>query len=353
MNEPKTLRTWDELSRETRALTERELAAWFDRRKAAYGDLGADVVAIHDASRELTMRPAKRVRPALVAAAYEVCGGAGGPSAIAPALVAFELLQSSLLIHDDLIDGDAVRRGGPSVHVMLRGRLSHDAEGMAGAVLAGDHVGAEAFVAMSELSLPAERVVAALRELSSVFSAVLLGQVLDMGPLARNLAEVERVHERKTATYTTSGPIALGARLAGASPELLAALDAFARPLGVAFQLEDDLLGVFSSSDRTGKTRGADIAAGKHTALVAELLSLGVAEDRALLDAARSSPELVERAIERFEQSGTRARVEARAAELLAEARAALASPAITRAIDASGRALLEGAVDALTRRDR
>lgn len=353
MNEPTKLPTWEELSHETRALTERELAAWFARRKRDYGGLGADVVAIHEASRELTMRSAKRVRPALVAAAYAVCGGAGGPSAIAPALVAFELLQSSLLIHDDLIDGDPVRRGGPAVHVMLRGHLSADAEGMAGAVLAGDHAGAEAFVAMSELSLPPERVVAALKELASVFSAVLLGQVLDMGPSPRSLQEVERVHEQKTATYTTSGPIALGALLAGARPDVLTALDAFARPLGVAFQLEDDLLGAFSSSDRSGKTRGADIAAGKHTALTAELLSLGVAEDRALLDAARTSSEHVEKAIARFEQSGTRARVEARAAELLAQARAALGAPLLVRALTPSGRALLEGAAFALSKRDR
>src|ERR1700733_11448455 len=122
-----------------RADVERELATTLADAKriaAAAGPRAGDVVG---ALGELTLRGGKRLRAVLVAAAYVACEGEGGATRVTHAGVAVELLQGYLLIHDDWMDQDEVRRGGPSVHVILRGLLSDARLGDAAAILAGDY----------------------------------------------------------------------------------------------------------------------------------------------------------------------------------------------------------------------
>jgi geranylgeranyl diphosphate synthase type I len=184
-----------------------------------------------------------------------------------------------------------------------------------------------------------------MAELARIQTTVVMGQLLDMRAQAGDRAAVERVHDLKTGSYTVRGPLALGAILAGASDEARARLDAFAQPLGVAFQLRDDLLGTFGDSRATGKPSGRDLAAGKRTALVAELAA---ASDVALRDrvlGVKDAPAAdVARLIERLVASGAKTRVEDRLSALLAEARALLGAVPVT----SGGRRLLEGAVLAL-----
>ena len=137
-------------------------------------------------------------------------------------------------------------------------------------ILAGDLASAWSREALLELELPAERVRAAAREMATVEADVIAGQILDVQSAARDARDVEAVHALKTASYSVRGPVVMGARLAGASDAQVMALTAFAVPLGVAFQLRDDVLGTFGDPRATGKPAGNDLRAGTRTALVVD-----------------------------------------------------------------------------------
>lgn len=322
------------------------LAAWLETRVAEAAGRGADVEAVADALRQLAVRGGKRLRAVLVAAAYEACGGEGGAEAVTMAGVALELLQTYLLAHDDWMDGDDTRRGGPSVPAVLRARFGRGARADATSVLAGDLASSWAQSALLEVELPAARVLSAMREMARAQEEVVQGQTLDVLGAADNAREVEAMHGLKTASYTTRGPVVMGARLAGAREEVVGALAAFAVPLGVAFQLRDDVLGVFGDQRATGKPAGADLRAGKRTSLVVGAQDGAVAR---VLGRADATDDELRAAIASLESSGARARVEARIAALVDESRAALGRVRI----DGDRRALLAAAAVALTERKR
>jgi geranylgeranyl diphosphate synthase type I len=355
-----------------RAHVDAALAAWLGPRVALANSVSAEVGAAAEAVERLALRGGKRMRAALIVAGFEACGG-GVPGApgyaegAAPyiasllrhvdrAALAVELLQVYLLIHDDWMDDDDVRRGGPAVHVTLRERFGSKRLGDAGAVLAGDLASAYAQAALLESPVAGERVLAAAREFTRVQEEVVTGQLAEMTPAVREgraapQPSVETIHALKTASYTVTGPLALGARLAGASDAHVAQLARYGRPLGIAFQLRDDLLGVFGDPSATGKPVGNDIRQGKRTALVAEMR--GDAATDALLGRVlgndRATDADVAEVVRAMETSGAKARVEARVVELLAEARSALAALGLPEG--SPGRAWLVGAVRALGER--
>ncbi len=215
---------------------------------------------------------------------------------------AFELLQVFALIHDDVMDDAATRRGRPTIHVEQADRLTREGwrgeprrygEGVA--ILVGDlsHVYADRF--LSGADRPARAIWDRLRiELN-------LGQYLDMrtaasGEVTRETAQ--RVALFKSALYTIVRPLQLGAAVAGrADDALLESLEAFGRPVGQAFQLRDDLLGVFGDTTRVGKPVGADLRDGKPTELVAVALQRATPAQRRLL-ATIGTPELSDQGID-------------------------------------------------------
>ncbi|HEY8040738.1 MAG TPA: polyprenyl synthetase family protein [Polyangiaceae bacterium] len=332
-----------------RAQVDARLSRWLDVRLTEGRARGSDVEAVAGAVRELALRGGKRMRAVLLAAAYEACGGKGGAQAVVAAGVALELLQAYLLVHDDWMDGDEVRRGGPSVPAMMRARFARHAD--AASVLAGDLAAAWSHQALLELELPAACVLAAARELARVEEAVVQGQLLDVSGAARDAREVESVHTLKTASYTVRGPVVMGARLAAASEAQVAALAAFAEPLGVAFQLRDDVLGAFGDARAMGKPAGGDLRKGKRTALVVDALRDARAAEALgrVLGVSDAAEHDVTAAVASLEACGARARVEERIATLVREARAHLGAVQLAPA----GRALLEQAVAALTVRER
>jgi geranylgeranyl diphosphate synthase type I len=325
------------------------LAPWLEGRVALARSRGADVAAIADAVRALVMRGGKRMRAVLLAASYEACGGEGGSLAVAAAGTALELLQAYLLVHDDWMDGDDVRRGGPSVPAMMRERMPGHVD--AASVLAGDLSAAWSREALLELTLPPVRVMLAAREMARVEAEVIHGQVLDVKSEAGDLRAVEVVYALKTASYTVRGPVVMGAHLAGAGEAQVSALAAFANPLGVAFQLRDDLLGSFGDARATGKPAGGDLRQGKRTALVVEASVDPSAREMLgrVLGRREASEADLAAALGAIEASGARARVEGRIAVLTREARAALDRAEIAP----HGRVLLEGSIAALTERER
>ncbi len=337
----------------TRVVVERALEASVTRRREAARALGpADAEALVDAVASLSLRGGKRLRAVLVAAAYVAAGGEGGAERIAPALVAMELLQTYLLIHDDWMDQDEVRRGGPTVHASLRGTFGSARAGEVGAILAGDLAAAFALEELASCPMRGASASEALLAFGKMQSTVVLGQLLDVRGTGRDPAGVEQVHDMKTASYTVRGPVAVGAILAGAPVPLREALDAFARPLGIAFQLRDDLLGTFGDPGVTGKASRSDLRQGKRTALVAELLARGgddaEAAERLLAAPEAASDDELDAIADRMVASGARARVEARLTELLDESRAALDRAALSR----EARNLLVGAIHVLGRRE-
>ncbi|HEX3771493.1 MAG TPA: polyprenyl synthetase family protein [Polyangiaceae bacterium] len=337
---------FDAFMARVRAQVEARLEAWLDARVAAAREQGRDVFAVADGVRELTLRGGKRLRPVLLAAGYVACGGADAET-VTMAGVALELFQTYLLAHDDFMDGDAVRRGGPSLPALMRAGFAQHADAMA--ILAGDLACAWAQRALLEVDLPAERVLRASRELAKVHDQVVAGQVLDVVAASGDAPAVEAVHALKTASYTVRGPVLMGAHLAGGTDEQVAALTAFAEPLGVAFQLRDDVLGTFGDAAVTGKPTGNDLREGKRTALVVEALAdvgAGAALARVLGRRDADGAE-IQAAMAAIEACGARARIEARTFDLADRSREALEHAPLTP----GGRALLERAAGALTER--
>lgn len=295
---------------------------------------GPEPAAVVEAVSDLAVRGGKRLRALLVCAAHDALGGRWAD--VVPAAVGFEILHAYFLAHDDWMDDDDVRRGGPSVHAALRERFGSERQGDIGAVLAGDWAAAVAMSAVASAHAAPERVLAALHEVARVHADVVLGQVLDVRCAARDREGVERVHALKTASYTLRGPLRVGALLAGAPGPVLTAIDRASNPAGIAFQLQDDLLGVFGDPAETGKPRGGDLREGKRSAVVVE--ALADRSVRPLLDrvlGVRDAPAVeVEALVARLSSTGVRARVEARVDELFAQARAAaLAAPEDVRAL--------------------
>jgi geranylgeranyl diphosphate synthase type I len=345
-----------------RAQVDARLAWWLDARVAQARSRGPDVAAVADALKELVLRGGKRMRAALLVAAYEGCQGQGGGEAVAPAGAALELLQAYLLAHDDWMDGDDVRRGGPSVPAMMRARFdAHDgalpATGRgqnivdAASVLAGNLAAAWALESLLELTLAPARVVLAARELGRVEEDVVHGQLLDVCARATDAYDVESAYALKTASYTVRCPVIMGARLAGADDDEVAALAAFAEPLGIAFQLRDDVLGTFGDARAMGKPSGSDLRKGKRTALILAALQDPRTHDSlaSVLGREQASDDEIAEAVASIRESGARARVEERIAALVRVALAALDRTHLTP----SALVLLTQAVVVLSERDR
>jgi geranylgeranyl diphosphate synthase type I len=235
-----------------------------------------------DALKDFVLGGGKRLRPTFAWWGWRGAGGdpsgdyAEGALQVAASL---ELIQACALIHDDLIDSSDSRRGSPTVHIAFakqhadQGWLgSPSAFGLATAVLVGDLALAWADDMFAEAPLPAATIAAARPAWRSMRTEVLAGQYLDVRTQATGDATVEaalRICRLKTAVYTVQRPLHLGASLAGADDELIGTLLEFGGDIGVAFQLRDDLLGVFGDPSVTGKPAGDDLREGKRTLLVA------------------------------------------------------------------------------------
>ncbi|HKY40038.1 MAG TPA: polyprenyl synthetase family protein [Polyangiaceae bacterium] len=326
---------------------ERRLAVFLDARVERARALGPEVLALSLEVRRLALCGGKRLRPALVVAGFRTVSSS---AALEPALiagVALELLHTYFLIHDDWMDGDRVRRGGPAVHVALAKRFGSERKGDASAILAGDYALALACEALSSVHVRAERLRGAFSAFAQMQLGAVAGQQLDVVGKGRN---VELGYALKTGSYTVEGPLRLGALLAGARVATLAGLSRYARPAGIAFQLRDDLLSLFGDPKQTGKPLASDLVSGKQTLLLRlALRSARPAELRAIrgvLGEARAKPPELRRALRAIDASGAPERVERRIAELSAQALAELDS-----GIGARGRALLIGATEALSLR--
>lgn len=262
----------------------------------------------------------KRLRPVLVLTGYLAAGGEDPRQAMGPA-IAIELLHSCALIHDDVIDEASVRRGQPSVPARFAGRREEDAPryGRGAALLVGDLAFVEADRAFFDAALPPERLLAAFSVFTTMRMTMIVGEFLDHTatgtvPDSEDLAAAIAAH--KSGHYSVSGPLQIGALLAGACNSFVDTLGRFGSVLGPAFQLRDDVLGVFGDEATTGKSAATDLAAGKATLLAAKALTRLTGDERARFVSLFGSRNLTATDLgtlrELIESSGARAVIETR-----------------------------------------
>lgn len=326
---------------------EHKLASFLDDRLSATRALGTEVQALVREVRRLTLLGGKRLRPALVVAGLRTVSSSAPLEPALDAGVALELLHTYFLIHDDWMDGDRVRRGGPSVHVALAQRFASEHKGNASAILAGDYALALACDALSRVATPPARLRAVFSAFAEMQLGAVAGQQLDMVGQGR---DVELGYALKTGSYTVEGPLKLGALLGGAKPATLAALSRYARPAGVAFQLRDDLLSLFGDPAQTGKPLASDLMSGKRTLLLRLALRRGKAAELSVIKKVLENPgaklPAVRSALRAIEATGAVELVEKRIVALSEQALAEL-----ERGVSPAGRELLTGATAALSLR--
>jgi geranylgeranyl diphosphate synthase, type I len=268
------------------------------RRDSAY--IGSDYAELTAALEEFVLRGGKRLRPAFAYWGWRaVADRSDVPDDILLLFSALELLQACALVHDDVIDASATRRGLPTVHRLFTDKHrtqrwlgSAEQFGISAAILLGDLalVWADDVVATVDLPVDAHRRVQ--RVWADIRTEVLGGQYLDIvaeASGAESVASAMNVNTYKTASYTVSRPLQLGAAAAADRPDVLATFHEVGNDLGVAFQLRDDVLGVFGDPAVTGKPSGDDLRSGKRTVLLAEAVELADKTDPVAAELLRSS----------------------------------------------------------------
>ena len=310
---------------------EARLADVLAEERRRWTEVDPDLEAPIRSLERLVLGGGKRLRPAFCHWAFVGAGGAPDDPRIVDAGAAFEMLHAFALMHDDVMDGSATRRGLPAIHVefarqhgdeRLRGEPRRFGEGVA--ILVGDVAGVYADRLLTEAGVEARRVWDELKiELN-------VGQYLDVVGTARggvDLMRARRIARYKSGRYTIERPLHLGAALTGRLAELAEPLSAYGGPLGEAFQLRDDVLGTFGDSALTGKPVGDDLREGKPTPLLAIAVERATGADARML-ARVGSPDLGDDDIAHLQEvlvtTGARQATEEAIGDLTAQAIAAL-----------------------------
>ena len=345
-----------------------EIAERVEKALAAFLGEQRDLVAtddpgVRDAFDELERVIAsggKRLRPVFCCLGHLAAGGESQDELIRAAS-ALELLHTFALVHDDVMDQSAVRRGESTTwrHLAETHRRSGflgDPEGfgISAAVLVGDLAMTLADRAFLESGFPPDRLLPGFARYGRMRTDMVAGQFLDV--MAANRGEIleeeaRRIAVLKSGAYTVEGPLHIGAILAGGSESLLSILSAYGVALGEAFQLRDDILGAFGDPSVTGKDRDSDLREGKRTVLIAKAIEGAGTADRSFLQKRLGRPDLSEDEIERIriiiQTSGALEGTESLVAELGSRASSAIDLDLIPA--DIGG--LLADLVDVLTRR--
>lgn len=321
-----------------RLRVEKALGAFLARQRARLDAIDPGLDPVADAIEDFVLLGGKRLRPAFGYWGYRAAGGVDRDELVA-ALAALELVQASALMHDDVMDASDFRRGEPAVHRRFaathrRNDWAGDPEGFgrAAAILLGDLCLAWSDELLHGSGLDPHTLARARPVFDEMRTEVSAGQYLDVLAQVSRDTSVDRastIARYKSAKYTVERPLLFGAALADAPTAVRAAFSGYGLPLGEAFQLRDDILGVFGDPARTGKPAGDDLREGKRTYLVAAAVAAADPPARAALLAGLGDPELDEARVvalrEIIDGTGALARTERRIAELTRQALDALA----------------------------
>ncbi len=314
------------------------LDEFIDDKQDQLASLGDDLVPLFTAARQ-AVSGGKRLRPAFAYWGWRAAGGSPEKTAaITTAAAAIELVHASALIHDDVMDDSATRRGRRSAHYEFSSLRQSNADavhtrrfGHSAAILLGDLLLSWSDELLGRSGFKPKAVVRGRVYFDKLRTEVVAGQFLDV--LAQtssrsSTSDAMRVIRYKSAKYTVERPLQFGAAFAKAEKPLLMALSNYGVPLGEAFQLRDDILGVFGESTVTGKPTGDDIREGKRTLLIARAFGKARPEQAAVLAANFGDPgvdvEGVAAVQKVLRDTGALAAVEAVITELTAAALTAL-----------------------------
>ena len=343
------------------------LGAFLDSAGKTLDAVGPELAPVAEAVGQFVLAGGKRLRPAFCYWGWRGTGESDN-DALLNVAASLELLHACALMHDDVMDGSDTRRGRPAVH--RRFAELHRASGWSGsadgfgnsaAILLGDLCLVLADQMYTEASCAPPIEAAATRRAAAVYSEMrvelMAGQYLDV--LASVIGEVSpadateralRVTRYKSAKYTIERPLHLGGVLAGASQELLEAYSAYGLPLGEAFQLRDDVLGVYGDPAVTGKPAGDDLREGKRTALVTIAEERATPAQAAVLKQLIGAPDLDAAGVDTcravIADSGALAQVEQLISRRGDEARRAAGAPVIDQTARSALQTLAAAALD-------
>jgi geranylgeranyl diphosphate synthase type I len=276
------------------------LEAFIADKRAELAPVGEDLAPLFDTARSY-VAGGKRLRPAFAYWGWRAAGGSiAKTDEIYTAAAAIELVHASALVHDDVMDDSDTRRGRPAAHRQFaRIRPAYAAArqttqfGQMAAILLGDMLLAWSDELLGRSALKPKALARGRVYFDKLRTEVVAGQYLDV--LAQtsdksSAADAMRVIRYKSAKYTVERPLQFGAALAKAEKPLIRALSSYGIPLGEAFQLRDDVLGVFGEAKRTGKPSGDDIREGKRTLLMARAFNKATKQQRKVLEAHFGQP---------------------------------------------------------------
>lgn len=317
--------------RELKAKIERSMEIYIEEKRTGVKEDDVFLVAAVDNVKEVVLGGGKRLRGALLYHGYKAAGGTDEAIALRAA-AGMEFIHAYLLIHDDIMDRDSLRHGVATLHKRYEQfALDHfpkkDAPhfGMAIAITLGDMVCAWGNDCIFGIDLPRDQVQEAIRKVQAVVHRTGIGQIRDMyiefaGSATE--AEILEMYTDKTAHYSLMGPLQIGLLLGGGNEELDIAFQNYALPLGIAFQLQDDLLGLYGDQEHLGKKVGADIIEGKFTLLIQKALETLSSDDAKELKRILSLGEVVtqsdiEWVREHVKTSGAKEHIEMRIQEYI------------------------------------
>lgn len=225
----------------------------------------------------------KRLRGTLVDLGYRLVKDQDNEEILKPA-AAYEIFQTAILAHDDIMDKSQLRRGEPTIFK----KLGFDHYATSQTISIGDIGFFQAIEILASCNFPAESKALATQSFTKSMTETGLGQMLDIEVSLKDHPKTEEaaltIAHLKTARYTIVGPLQLGAILAGANPKILQQLKDLGDSLGVAYQIHDDILGVFGDEESLGKSITSDIEEGKNTLLISQALKLANSGQKAYLD---------------------------------------------------------------------
>ncbi len=273
-------------------LINEHLGTFFDKKIEEAARISGYTQEIVVGVKEYTLRGGKRLRPIFCIYGYK-CLSDMDIEAIIKASTSLELMQSYLLIHDDIMDEDELRRGSLTFHIICKklcerrfGENKSLKFGENIAIVAGDLLEAYGEEILATSPFKSENVNKALAAYAAIVKNVGYGQILDITAEREggfDEEEILAIHKLKTASYTIEGPLHIGALLAGAIEADLQILSDYGIPLGLAFQIQDDILGLFGSEEKTGKPVVSDVREGKKTLLILHALENCTDKERELI----------------------------------------------------------------------
>ncbi|OGZ33361.1 MAG: hypothetical protein A3I88_00390 [Candidatus Portnoybacteria bacterium RIFCSPLOWO2_12_FULL_39_9] len=259
-----------------------ELKIFFDKKIKESFLISKEAVETVNLLKDYTLRKGKRLRALLVNLGYFSANGKNRKG-ILKASLAIELIHNFLLIHDDIIDQDRLRRGQLSLHSLYQKKFFNNQHtGISLAMISGDIISVWGYENLINSDFDEKLKIKAIKILNETIEKTCYGEMIELILKKRKIAEKDilNISKYKTAYYTFVNPLKIGAVLAGRDRGFLEKIEKFGLPLGIAFQIQDDILGLFGSQKEIGKPIGSDIKENQPNLLIFKTLTLANLKDR-------------------------------------------------------------------------